>query len=372
MPDNHQIDHTFSYILANPPIDVNKLSPEGRKLVDDVRQLLEVVSRSFPQFRVCSCISSHLLLFQSRLQVHDKNADEALQKFIWHTSDERFRVTAKDKAHAIGDGSSLPAKEDAQRDGHQAVEHLRTLAQLLVTNSEARKLLSDLTFIARDLFATGATKAAEKARPDPESLAKVRTPPSGTNLSSNSQLTGDFRSTTPPHPKPGEVPSLKTPASPRPSPLVSTSRGKASAVPSKRVHRLSWARPTRRPTRKRRLPSSALKSRMLHRPPRPWLRVDPSQLQRVLLQRCLPLLRRPPMIITPPRLSNEWRAPSSRNSSSSQAIRLPTPQPRSTRGPSPHAFPASTKNAPPWQLTAPSNFSMRSSLRTAAISSSGA
>src|SRR5258706_14172703 len=101
MPDNHQIDHTFSYILANPPIDVNKLSPEGRKLVDDVRQLLEVVSRSFPQFRVCSCISSHLLLFQSRLQVHDKNADEALQKFIWHTSDERFRVTAKDKAHAI-------------------------------------------------------------------------------------------------------------------------------------------------------------------------------------------------------------------------------------------------------------------------------
>ena len=44
MPDNHQIDSAFTYLDSNPPIDVNKLSPEGRKLVDDVRQLLEVVS----------------------------------------------------------------------------------------------------------------------------------------------------------------------------------------------------------------------------------------------------------------------------------------------------------------------------------------
>jgi hypothetical protein len=126
------------------------------------------------------------LPFQSRLQVHDKNADEALQKFIWHTSDERFRETAKDKAHAVvGDSSNLPVKEDAQRDARKAVEHLRTLAQLLVTNSEARKLVSDLTFIARDLFATTAAKAAEKARPDPESLAKVPTSSGGTSISSN-------------------------------------------------------------------------------------------------------------------------------------------------------------------------------------------
>jgi len=185
MPDNQQIDHTFNYINSHPPIDVNKLSPEGRKLIDDVRDLLEVVSRQIPL--PASALASHLLPFQSRLQVHDKNADEALQKFIWHTSDERFRETAKDKAQAIaGDGSNLPAKEDAQRHAKQAVEHLRTLAQLLVTNSEARKLASDLTFIARDLFATGAAKAAEKAKPDPESLAKVRTSSSGANASSNS------------------------------------------------------------------------------------------------------------------------------------------------------------------------------------------
>jgi hypothetical protein len=68
------------------------------------------------------------------------------------------------------------------------VEHLRTLAQLLLTNSEARKLVSDLTFIARDLFATGAVKAAEKAKPDPESLAKVRTSSSGMSVVPSNSL----------------------------------------------------------------------------------------------------------------------------------------------------------------------------------------
>jgi Family of unknown function (DUF5923) len=172
MPDNHQINETFSYLNSHPPVDINKLSPEGRKLVDDVRELLEVVSGVPASTRE---LASQLLPFQSRLQVHDKNADEILQKFIWHTSDERFRETAKDKAQAtVSNGSNLPANQDTQRDGQQTVEHLRTLAQLLVTNSEARKLVSDLTLIARDLFATGAAKAAERARPDSERLAKVR------------------------------------------------------------------------------------------------------------------------------------------------------------------------------------------------------
>ena len=56
MPDNHQLDTTFTYILSHPPIDVNKLSPEGRKLVDDVRELLEVVSQ-VAYSRLCSCLS---------------------------------------------------------------------------------------------------------------------------------------------------------------------------------------------------------------------------------------------------------------------------------------------------------------------------
>lgn len=45
--------------------------------------------------------------------------------------------------------------------------------RLILTNSEARKLLSDASLIGRDLFARGASKAAESARPAPEQLARV-------------------------------------------------------------------------------------------------------------------------------------------------------------------------------------------------------
>lgn len=57
-----------------------------------------------------------------------------------------------------------------------AVQHLRTLLTLVLTNSEARKLLGDFSLIGRDLFATGAAKAAEAARPDPERMARVDDP----------------------------------------------------------------------------------------------------------------------------------------------------------------------------------------------------
>ena len=42
-----------------------------------------------------------------------------------------------------------------------------------MTNSEARKLLSDFGVIGRDLLARSAAKAAETLRPDEEQLAKV-------------------------------------------------------------------------------------------------------------------------------------------------------------------------------------------------------
>jgi hypothetical protein len=54
-----------------------------------------------------------------------------------------------------------------------AVKHLRTLLSLLLTNSEARKLVSDFTVIGRDLLARGAVKAAEGIRPSDEQLRGV-------------------------------------------------------------------------------------------------------------------------------------------------------------------------------------------------------
>lgn len=54
-----------------------------------------------------------------------------------------------------------------------AVQHLRTLLSLVLTNSEVRKLLSDFSLIGRDLLAISAQKAAGHIAPDPEALARV-------------------------------------------------------------------------------------------------------------------------------------------------------------------------------------------------------
>ena len=72
-----------------------------------------------------------------------------------------------------------------------AVQHLRTILSLILTNSEVRKLLSDLSVIGRDLLARGATEIAESVRPDRETLASVDEPaPKDEFVTENRQTTG--------------------------------------------------------------------------------------------------------------------------------------------------------------------------------------
>jgi len=146
MPDNKQIDDTLQYLKTTSPVDIDKLSPEGRTLVQDVRDIIET----------------------ARLMVEDKNADELFQNFVWHTRDVDLSHAKKDPADVLPLG-----KEQAKDDGHQAVQHLRTILSLVLTNSEVRKLLSDFSLIGRDLLARGAAKAADNLRPDKEALAHV-------------------------------------------------------------------------------------------------------------------------------------------------------------------------------------------------------
>ena len=47
MPDNQQIDETLAYVRDNSPIDVNQLSPEGKKLIQDIRDIVETVSNMY-------------------------------------------------------------------------------------------------------------------------------------------------------------------------------------------------------------------------------------------------------------------------------------------------------------------------------------
>ncbi|CAE6470084.1 unnamed protein product [Rhizoctonia solani] len=145
LPDNQQIDETLKYLNSHSPVDLNALSPEGKKLIQDTRDIIET----------------------ARLIVAQKNADELFQNFVFHTEGTDFTRVKQN-------GEVVPvSKDDAEKDRQEAVKHLRTLLTLFATNSEARKLLSDFGIIGRDLFARGASKALDATRPTEEQLAHV-------------------------------------------------------------------------------------------------------------------------------------------------------------------------------------------------------
>ena len=164
MPTNKQIDDTLDYVLSHSPVDVNALSPEGQKLIQDSRDIIET----------------------AKLMVKEKNADELFQNFMWHTRAVDTSPVQKDPTQAV------PVdKEKLKNDGQQAVHHLRTLLSLIVTNSEVRKLFSDFAVIGRDLLARGAIKVAEKTRPDEDRLRTVDdTAPSDQFVSEGGRIVG--------------------------------------------------------------------------------------------------------------------------------------------------------------------------------------
>jgi Family of unknown function (DUF5923) len=43
LPDNAQIDDTLKYVAEHSPVDEKKLSHEGQKLINDVRDIIETV-----------------------------------------------------------------------------------------------------------------------------------------------------------------------------------------------------------------------------------------------------------------------------------------------------------------------------------------
>lgn len=65
MPDNAQIDKALSYLRHAEPVDITKLSPEGKTLIQDSRDIIDT----------------------ARLIVKQKNADELFQNFVWRTRD---------------------------------------------------------------------------------------------------------------------------------------------------------------------------------------------------------------------------------------------------------------------------------------------
>jgi Family of unknown function (DUF5923) len=93
LPTNEQIDKTLQYILDHSPIDIHKLSPEGRNLVQDTQDVIGT----------------------ARLMVQQKNADQLLQNFLWHTS---VVDSQKLKTNGLNVNEALPI-ESATLDSDQ-------------------------------------------------------------------------------------------------------------------------------------------------------------------------------------------------------------------------------------------------------------
>jgi hypothetical protein len=97
-----------SKALSSPP---KELSSEGQALVKDLRVVID----------------------EAKKLILSKNEGQLLQDFIW-------------EAQKIGTGEApvqpnVPvSKESAQQDADRAVEGLKTLGTLLITNGEFRKL----------------------------------------------------------------------------------------------------------------------------------------------------------------------------------------------------------------------------------------
>ncbi|RMZ06246.1 hypothetical protein D0862_04693 [Hortaea werneckii] len=148
VPSNKQIDVAMNSALQweglkNPP---KKLSTEGQQLVGDLRDVIE----------------------KAKILLLSKNQGNLLQDFIWQTQ-------------GVGAGNAQKPgapvdKETAKQQGNEAAEGLKTLGNLLVTNGQFRKLLSDMTVLLRDIAADTAQKTADKARPNEEQMNQIDVP----------------------------------------------------------------------------------------------------------------------------------------------------------------------------------------------------
>lgn len=96
-----------SKVLTSPP---KELSNDGKVLVRDLRNVID----------------------QAKKLLLTKNEGELLQEFIWQA--QQISV----------EGAKAPnvpvSKEDSKQDANKALEGLKTLGTLLITNGEFRKL----------------------------------------------------------------------------------------------------------------------------------------------------------------------------------------------------------------------------------------
>lgn len=97
-----------------------------------------------------------------------KNEGNLLQEFIW------------DAQGISGGNAQKPGapidRATAQQHGDEALDGLKTLGRLILSNGQFRKLLDDAIVLARDMAGDAAQEAANKVNPDEERLKRIDEP----------------------------------------------------------------------------------------------------------------------------------------------------------------------------------------------------
>ncbi|EUC28394.1 hypothetical protein COCCADRAFT_41078 [Bipolaris zeicola 26-R-13] len=148
VPSNSQIDVALNSALAHRALNSpsKKLSPEGQSLVTDLKNVIE----------------------QAKILLLTKNEGNLLQDFIWQA--EHVSTAGANRPNAPVD------KDTARQDGNNALEGLRTLGTLLISNGQFRKLLSDATVLLRDMAGDAAMNTANKVKPSEDRLNRLDEP----------------------------------------------------------------------------------------------------------------------------------------------------------------------------------------------------
>tara|TARA_R110002003_G_scaffold388_12_gene19366 strand:- start:4160 stop:7036 length:2877 start_codon:yes stop_codon:yes gene_type:complete len=148
VPSNKQIDIALNSAIASKPLSSpsKKLSSEGQQLVADLKTVIE----------------------QAKILLLTKNDGNLLQDFIWQAE----QIT--------GANTSLPGapvdKDTAKQHGNEALDGLRTLGTLLISNGQFRKLLSDASVLLRDIAGDAAQNTANKVKPSEDQLQNIDRP----------------------------------------------------------------------------------------------------------------------------------------------------------------------------------------------------
>ncbi|KFA74391.1 hypothetical protein S40288_03972 [Stachybotrys chartarum IBT 40288] len=148
MPSNEQAVAILRSFLSADILHpyMSELSPSGRKIVADTRLWIEQLIKL----------------------LHNKNDKDQIQDFIWYLAKTRLDV----------DSAAIAAKASASKasaDAAATAKSLQTVASLLLTNSDFRVFLSDLSTVGREVLRDTAftlsdvsKEAAKKIEPSEE------------------------------------------------------------------------------------------------------------------------------------------------------------------------------------------------------------